>query len=120
MIYTMSQLKPEEVAAGSGLIGFIRTIGIAFSTSLITTHWHDAAIVNRAGIVERLQAANGHLPIGEIAMPPVQVLGTLDRIVQDQAVMVATNDIYLLLAVIVAVLPVVVWTASPRSAKAAL
>jgi DHA2 family multidrug resistance protein len=119
MTYTMSKLKPDEVAAGSGLIGFIRTIGIAFSASLITTQWHDAAILNRAGMVERLDAAHGRIPTAEIGMPAGQGLGLLDRIVQDQAVMLATNDIYVALAAIVAGVALVIWIVSPRATRIA-
>jgi DHA2 family multidrug resistance protein len=119
MNYTMSKLKPAEVAAGSGMIGFVRTIGIAFATSLITTEWHDAAIINRANVVDRLHGSHGLAQVGDIGIPGRQALGMIDHLVQDQAVMLATNDIYLALSVIVALLPVAIWIASPRRVKVA-
>jgi DHA2 family multidrug resistance protein len=117
MNYTMSKLKPDEVAGGSGMIGFVRTIGIAFATALLSTAWHDAAIVNRAGVVERINGPQGIAQIEGVGIPAHQTLGMLDRIVQEQAVMLATNDIYIMLAVVMALLPIAVWTTTPRRVK---
>jgi DHA2 family multidrug resistance protein len=117
MTYTMSKLKPDELASGSGMIGFLRTVGIAFASSLLSTKWHDDAIVGRANIVERLHGTHGLGRIGDSGIPAHQAVGILDRLVQDQAVMLATNDAYMALAAVVAVLPFVVWLSMPRSIR---
>jgi DHA2 family multidrug resistance protein len=108
---SLSALKPQDIASANGAIAFARTISIAFATSLITTYWRDSATVNRDAIVDRLNAANSLGKISATGMPADQSLSTMDLMVQNQAVMMATNDTYLLMAAVAALLALTVWIA---------
>jgi DHA2 family multidrug resistance protein len=106
-----SSLKFQDAADGNGVAAFLRTLAIAFAIALVTTRWHDAAIVNRNGIVERLNGARSVAEIGATGLPADQALWTLDRIVQSQAVMMATNDAYRIMAAVVAAISLGIWIA---------
>jgi DHA2 family multidrug resistance protein len=108
---SFSTLKHHETADANGVSAFTRTIGIAIATSLVTTGWTDAAIVNRQEIVDRFQGHHGLAAINGAGMPPDKALWTLDNLVQTQAVMMATNDTYWVLGSIVAVLVLAIWMA---------
>jgi DHA2 family multidrug resistance protein len=108
-----SSLKYQEAADGNGVAAFLRTLAIAFATALVTTRWTDAAITNRSSIVDRFNGTRAVTDIGATGLPADQVLWTLDRIVQSQAVMMATNDAYKIMAAIVAGISIGIWTA-PR------
>jgi DHA2 family multidrug resistance protein len=108
---TFSSLGVQDAADANGVAAFMRTISIAFATALVSTGWHDAAIINRSGIVDRFNGARSVAEIGAAGMPADQALWALDRIVQTQAVMMATNDAYIAMAVVVSVVSLGIWTA---------
>lgn len=98
----MGSVEEHEMASAAGLMNFVRTIAGAFATSLVTTFWQDgryAAHDQLSGVVD---------PTGELASS-VSAAPALagqfgrelfDMMVTGQAMMLATNDLMLIIAVI--------------------
>jgi DHA2 family multidrug resistance protein len=106
-------LKPHEMAGGTGLISFMRIISVAVATSVFVTYWQDAATRNRTGIVDRFNGPEAVEQVGSAGMPHAQALSQLDGLVQTQAVMMATNDTYLIFALLAIMGAAIIWLA-PR------
>ena len=109
----LSNLPPAQIPGGAGLMSFMRTTAGAFAASIVTTAWDDAATRGRTGILDSLDGS-GAINAGVAAgFPPEQALYAADTMVQNESVMLATNHVYLALAVILAVAAFIVWFA-PR------
>jgi DHA2 family multidrug resistance protein len=105
-------LPPDEVASGAGLLAFSRTIGGAFAVSLATTAWDNTTSSVRAAFTGRLNDAEQSIQqIMSGGFSRAQATGQLDYLVQSQSVMVATNQIFLILGVLMLGAAAVVWIA---------
>jgi DHA2 family multidrug resistance protein len=109
---TLASVRPEETASAAGLSNFLRTCSAAFATSLMTTIWDNSATAKRSELVGHLndvQATIGTL-VGQ-GLSPVQALRQVDRLVQVQSTMLATNHLFLVGATIFVVAASMVWFA---------
>jgi DHA2 family multidrug resistance protein len=113
MSMAMAVLRPQEIAEGAAVLSFIRTAAIAFSTALTTTAWQDAATRHRVGLVDRFDTGNALDQMAALGLPHDATIRVLDGLVQNQAVMLATNHAYMLFAVAMALGGALVWL-SPR------
>jgi DHA2 family multidrug resistance protein len=116
MSLAMASLMPSEVASGAGLLSFVRTVAGAFATSLTTTAWDDSTTSTRANMVGQLHNAEGVMQ--QVAQTGIGLDGArsfLESIVQSQAVMVATNHIFMIIAVLMAVSVGAIWMAPKPS-----
>jgi DHA2 family multidrug resistance protein len=110
MSLAMATLTPSELAGGAGLLNFVRTTAGAFATSLTTTSWTNSATVARTAFVGRLNNADGLVSQMQASgMTHGQALGSLENIIQSQAVMLSTNHVFLAIAVLMAVSVVAIW-----------
>lgn len=112
----LSDLDGREVAAGSGLATFLRTLGGSFAASLTTWLWsrrtqqHHADLtahisVYEPGMHERITAmGQGDLQHGA---------ALLDNMIGHQASQMGFNDIFLLLGWVFLAIIVFVWLAKP-------
>jgi DHA2 family multidrug resistance protein len=108
----LSSVLPREVASAAGLSNFLRTMAAAVSTSIVTTQWEDAAAGNHADLVGKLNSPEtftNTLTAG--GMSAGQALAQLDNLVQGQAVMLATNQMFRLIALVFVVAATAVWFA---------
>jgi DHA2 family multidrug resistance protein len=111
MTMALTSVKPSEMANVNALVAFMRTISVAIATSVFVTYWQDSAIRNRVGIVDRVAGSGAMQQIDVTGMPHEQGLRSLDALVQSQSVMMATNDTYLLFAVLAVVGSAFIWLA---------
>jgi DHA2 family multidrug resistance protein len=119
MTLSMAAVKASETASASGLINFLRTIAGAIATALVVSAWNAGIRASRVNLVGALDRPESILARLENAgQSPGQALRSFDSMVQQQSVMVATNHLSLILAVIVAIAAVGVWL-MPRPAKPA-
>jgi DHA2 family multidrug resistance protein len=125
---TLSGLTPDRIPAASGLSNFARITAGSFGTSIATTIWQDRAAMHHAQLSELVNqgssATNSALAgLGAAGMSPDQALGTINRLVDQQAFMLAANDIFYASAVLFLLLIPFVWisrpTATPGGADAA-
>ncbi len=112
----LSDLEPHEIAAGSGLATFTRTLGGSFAASLTTYAWTERGAVHHAHMTERISA---HDPD---TLATVTQLGggdlqrgaaALERMISNQAAQLGFNEIFHLLGLIFLGVIVFVWLAKP-------
>lgn len=110
----MASVSPEEQANAAGLSNFMRTLAGAFATSLVQTGWSNAVRGNNTELA-------GAMTHGELAVQGImesginreQAVAGLDMIVQQQSVMLATLNMFAVLAIVFAFSALLIWMA-PR------
>ena len=120
----MSELRPDQLPAAAGLNNFVRLSAGAFGTSVTTTIWEDRASMHHARLAESVHS--GSAPLQEsldtaaaLGLDATQRLGLVERMADQQAFMLAANDIYLGSALLYLGLVGVVWLARVRRPPAA-
>ncbi len=110
----MSSVEESEMASAAGLMNFLRTLSGAFATSLITTLWDDQTTVNHAELVA-ISDQDGMLGklFEGMGSTGETTLQNIDRVINAQAVMLATNQVMTIVAVSFIVAAFVIWLA-PR------
>ena len=118
---TLSGIAPDRIPAASGLSNFVRITAGSFGTSIATTIWQDRAAMHHAQITEYVNpgspAANGALAgLNSAGLTPQQALVSVDRLVNQQAYMLAANDVFFVSALIfLALIPLVYLTRHAKS-----
>lgn len=112
----LSDLEPHEIAAGSGLATFVRTLGGSFAASLTTYAWNQRTEVHHAQLTEHISATDpamletiarygsGDLQRGAFVM---------DRMITQQAMQIGFNEIFHLLGILFLCVIAFVWIAKP-------
>ena len=114
----LSSVLPEEVAAASGLSNFMRTTSAAFATSLVTTNWENAAVRDRVNMVGAINDPTGLInKLTGAGRSSAQALAQIDNLTQGQAVMLATDQMFLITSLAFVVAAGVMWLA-PKPAMA--
>ena len=112
MSLAMATLGPSELAGGAGLLNFVRTTAGAFATSLTTTVWTNSATVARTAFVGRSNGAEGVInQVQATGATHNQALSMIDNLVQSQAVMLATNHVFLGISVLMVISVGAIWLA---------
>lgn len=97
----MGSVEESETASASGLMNFVRTLSGAFATSLVTTSWENkskhfhaelAGILDPTGDLSRGMNTVGQM--GEIGR------SLADQLVTGQSLLLATNDLMVVLGII--------------------
>ena len=119
----LSDLEPHEIAAGSGLATFVRTLGGSFAASLTTWGWNQRGTVHHAHLTEHISATDPGMvqTVTALGQGDLQ-LGAmvLDRMIAQQAAQIGFNEIFHLLGILFLVVIAFVWIAKPPfAAKAA-
>jgi DHA2 family multidrug resistance protein len=110
----LSSVLPQETASAAGLSNFLRTTSAAFAASIVTTVWEQQATHNHADMAGALNdAAAVQSTMTRGGMSAAEALGQLDNIVQSQAVMLATDQMFFLIAGVFLIAAVAVWL-SPK------
>ncbi|HET6969890.1 MAG TPA: DHA2 family efflux MFS transporter permease subunit [Phenylobacterium sp.] len=109
---SLSSVLPEETAAAAGLQNFLRTTAAAFSTSIMTTAWDNTATAKRtllSGALPDPQAAIDAMTARGMSVD--QALRQLEGLVQTQAVMISTNHMFEVTALVFAIAASIIWVA---------
>lgn len=119
----LSDLRTDEIAAGSGLATFTRTLAASFSVSLTTYFWSHRAVIHHAHLAEefspngvRTEGMVSALGQGDVSL----ALTRLDALVVRQAYQLSFNEIFYALAFILLCVGAMVWLAKPPFTKAAV
>jgi MFS transporter, DHA2 family, multidrug resistance protein len=120
---TLSGLTPDRMPAASGLTNFVRITAGAMGTSISTTLWESRAAMHHAHLAESIN--NGSIAATSTlsslmagGLTQEQALGQINRLVDQQAFMLAANDIFWLSALMFLVLIPLVWLTQPPRAGA--
>ena len=93
----------------------------AFGTALATTAWDRATTSARVDLVGNLhQPQNMLTAMQSHGMSAAQALNNFDGLVQSQAVMLATNRVFLTLAIVIAAVAAGVWLSPKPKAPVAM
>ena len=122
---TLGGVAPAQIASASGLSSFARIVGGSFGTSIAVTIWQDRAAMHHAQLAELVNrgsvATNAALAnFSAAGMSNEQALSQINRMVDQQAFMLAANDVFYGSAMIFIGLIPLVWLshrikAAPRS-----
>ncbi|MBB3226701.1 DHA2 family multidrug resistance protein [Luteibacter sp. Sphag1AF] len=112
----LSDLKPNEIASGSGLATFLRTLGGSFAASLTTYLWERRAVVHHAQLSEHItafdptaQAAIQQMGHGDTQLAAAQI----NQMITQQGFQLSFNEVFHILGWIFIALVFVVWLAKP-------
>lgn len=116
---TLSGLTPDRIPAASGLSNFLRITAGAMGTSITTTLWENRAALHHSQLAESVNQGNNAATsamagLANSGLSTEQVLGQLNRIVDQQSFMLATNDIFYASAILFLLLIPLVWLARPQ------
>jgi MFS transporter, DHA2 family, multidrug resistance protein len=114
----VSDLPPEKIASGAGLQNFIRVLCMAFGSSLTQTYWEHMGKFNRAELVTAIDGSVPSVVASAVAHAGVGSQGATvmySRMVDGQAVMLATNNFYALATVLMLATIGVIWFAKRPS-----
>jgi DHA2 family multidrug resistance protein len=119
MTITISGLGPDRIPAASGLTNFVRITAGAMGTSISTTLWESRAALHHAQLAEAVNPGNPAVQatlsgLSAAGLTPDQALAQVNRLVDQQAFMLAANDIFYLSAVLFLVLIPLVWLTHPQ------
>jgi DHA2 family multidrug resistance protein len=106
----MASVNPEEQANAAGLSNFMRTLAGAFATSLIQSRWSDATRVNNTEIANSMVHGQGAVDAMTMQGVPVESARTmLSYLVEGQSVMLATLNMFGVIAVALGISAVIIW-----------
>lgn len=115
---SLSGLPSNRIASASGLVNFLRIVGGSFGTSISITIWQHRATLHQSQIVEKLTYLDPNFVqwlkhLQQVLLPPGSQFEFLQQIVNQQAFMLATNDIFWISGWIFILLLFPVWLARP-------
>ncbi len=116
---TLSGLTPDRIPAASGLSNFVRITAGAMGTSIATTVWENRAAMHHAQLAEAVNlgspATQGALSgLAAAGLSPDQALAQLNRLVDQQAFMLAASDVFYLSALMFLALIPLLWLSRPQ------
>lgn len=115
---SMSALKPQQIAAGSGLTNFLRNMGGSLGTAISTTLWQDNAARHHARLAENISISNPvYLQFSaqatEMGITGQPQAALIDQLITSQAYLLSTNQLMMLAAVMLMCLLPLIWLAKP-------
>jgi DHA2 family multidrug resistance protein len=111
----LSSVDSEEVASAAGLVNFLRTLSGAMAISIVTIAWEDRTNILRNDLVDKIAAPDQIASmVGD--MNESLALSLLDQLLQSQAVMLATNHIFLVVSCAFAFAAMAIWLAPKPNA----
>lgn len=112
----LSDLAPSEIAAGSGLATFVRTLGGSFAASLTTYLWSERSSVHHAHLTEAIEKTDPGMmqTVTQLGGGDIQRgLAMLERMISQQAAQIGFNEIFHALGIIFLLVIGFVWFARP-------
>jgi DHA2 family multidrug resistance protein len=106
----MASVNPDEQANAAGLSNFMRTLAGAFATSLIQSGWSDATRSNNTEIANAMPHGQAAVDAMIAQGVPVESARTmLSYVVEGQSVMLATLDMFGVIAVSLGIAAAIIW-----------
>lgn len=106
----LASVDEAETNSAAGLMNFMRTLAGAIATSIVTSYWEDEITRNRAELVGVIDP--GQITYNQLidqGMPEPQALLVLERMVTEQSVMLATNELMLVVALMLIFSAFLIW-----------
>jgi DHA2 family multidrug resistance protein len=116
---SLGALKPQDIAGGAGLLSFTRTMAGAFATCIATTFWSDTARRSRVQLLNQTDTGAAVHRMTGLGMNPGQAVRQVEALIQSQSVMLATDKLFLGIAVLMAIAALsVLFIPKPKRATA--
>ncbi len=112
----LSDLDGREIAAGSGLATFLRTLGGSFAASITTFMWNNRTVVHHAQLTERISVydPSAYTAVLSLGAGDLQRgAAMVERAITQQASQIGFNEIFYALGWIFLMIIVLVWFARP-------
>jgi MFS transporter, DHA2 family, multidrug resistance protein len=115
----LSNITPDHMAAASGLSNFLRTLGAAMGTAISVTMWEHLATNHHARLVENVSrfspVSNDYLgTLQGRGLSLEQAYAVVERTINAQSYMLATNEFFLYCSVAFFLLIGFVWFTKPK------
>jgi DHA2 family multidrug resistance protein len=115
---TLSGLSQDRMPAASGLTNFVRITAGAVGTSVSTTLWESRAALHHAHLAESVNAGSAATQaalagLASAGLTPEQALAQVNRLVDQQAFMLAANDIFWVSSLMFLALIPLIWVTHP-------
>ena len=118
MDMSTASLEEKDLASGSGLFNFARTLASALATAAVVAVWNNQIRAGGATLAGELQPRAFLDAATASGMSHDKAVSMLDLMVQGQSVMLATNRTFLILGVLQLATAAIVWVA-PKPPKRA-
>ena len=125
-VILLSDLNQNEIASGSGLATFLRTLGGSFSASLTTFLWDRRAVVHHAQLAESINVYNPTAldALNQVGHNDMQAgANILNLMITQQAYQISFDELFYALGWIFFALIACIWLVkppfTPKSAEAA-
>lgn len=106
----MASVEHDEQANAAGLSNFMRTLAGAFATSLIQSGWSNAARFNQTEIAGAMTNGKHVLDMAAgMGVDPPVATSLLTQIVEGQSVMLATLNMFGVIALCLGVAATIIW-----------
>jgi len=113
----LASVDPAETASAAGIQNFVRTLSIGVATALTMAIWDNTQRAARVEIAGNLNPEPTVTMLTDRGFSIEQARGIISQIVEREAVMIATDYVFLISAVVFLMSSLVVWLA-PRPARA--
>ena len=124
MTILLSDLRPDEIAAGSGLTTFMRSLAASFSVSITTYMWGRRAVIHHSQLAEPFTPYNPVIHEATRTLGQANLHGMLfklDAEITRQAYQISFNEIFLALSyILIGVVVVLFFAKPPFTGKAAI
>jgi MFS transporter, DHA2 family, multidrug resistance protein len=120
---TLSRVPDHKLAAASSLSNFLRTLSAAFGTAMSVTLWDNRARFHYDVISQSVTKSSGNTQhfvqqLHGLGIDGTRELTTLHHLVQQQAYMMATGDMFYMASVTCLALAAMMWLTSPKRGAA--
>nr|WP_105506558.1 DHA2 family efflux MFS transporter permease subunit [Paraburkholderia sp. BL21I4N1] len=120
---TLSRVSDDKLAAASSLSNFLRTLSAAFGTAMSVTLWDNRALYHYDVVAQSVTKASGNTQrfvqsLHGMGIDGARELTTLHHVVQQQAYMMATGDMFQMASVTCLVLAAMMWLTRPKRGAA--
>lgn len=111
----LSDLSGREIAAGSGLATFLRSLGGSFSASITTYFWERGGATQHATLATHISAYNPQTQnaLANSGGDVQQFAAGINGAITQQGVQISFNNIFYAMGWIILALIVVIWLARP-------
>jgi DHA2 family multidrug resistance protein len=106
----LGSVDEQETTSAAGLQNFLRTVSGAISTSLVTTVWENKTVAAHAELAGQVDQNGDTLKLlTATGMSHDAALGQINNMVQSQSVMIATNQLMLIVAIAFILAACAIW-----------
>ncbi|WP_254600866.1 DHA2 family efflux MFS transporter permease subunit [Caulobacter sp. S45] len=115
----LSSIRPQEMAGAAGILSFARTMAGAFATSLATTAWANGGRASRVQLLNQTDTGGAVRSLMHAGLSQGQALRQFEAMVSGQAVMLATDKLFLTISVLLAIAACSIWLVAKPAGRVA-